>query len=146
MFIGLNAARSSEVTLRWMRAQIFLTLHTAGLGGIISFVAKPPPYQYLPLILTGITVGFILGIAWWGATHRANKWIRFWNARLTQLEQTGDRPPITAYSDPEFIRIDEGQGFFGMTFHGILVVLSALSVLAWLGVGITIFFRIYLGI
>ncbi|HYF12781.1 MAG TPA: hypothetical protein VD928_00585 [Candidatus Paceibacterota bacterium] len=143
MYIGINTARSSEVTLRWLRAQIFLVLHTAGLGTILPLVLVPPPYAQYLLILTASFMGVGLGVIWLSATRRAEDWITFWNRRLRLLETLDEtHPPLEVYSSDRFQELDQRR----WTFHRILGLLAYLSIVMWLCIGIAVVVRTYYNI
>lgn len=134
MFIALANLRNAETQLRWTRAQLFLLLHSPALAAVIPIVFGPTwTRETSHVIVTASILGFILGIIWLIAAHRAEAWIDFWNKRFKAIE--ANAPPVVLIFTLEKFD-DLNQHIF--SFHRLALVLPGIAIIAWSAIFYTV--------
>lgn len=130
MYIGTSTARASEITLRWSRAGLFITLHTGYLFVGIPLIVRIPGLPKLAiafLLAVASALAFALAVLWHFANRKAHQWIEFWNVRLRRLEAGPPASAVAIVRDPEFDRIHNHWP----TFNAMLSFISGLFMFIW---------------
>jgi len=100
MYIGLATLRNGYMQMQWSRVQMFLLFNTVAL----PLVFGSGQAEIMKAAISAI--GTLVHILLLNAVIRANGWIEFLDAKLTQLEQldqddqNGAR--VFVFSDPSF--------------------------------------------
>lgn len=140
VYASVANSRNTDASLRWSRAQLFLLVNTASLTAvpfIAGHLSDLKSLMYLSIV--GISVfGFLMSLLWYLITHRANKWVDFWNDRLREIEEAtfaGRSAPSTrVFSHPKFA----SHSWHAPSFHHSLVWLAGSFMIVWL---LIFFFR-----
>lgn len=132
MYAGLCFCRNTEVAQRWLRTQVFLLIHSAGLS--FTLAQSQPTFTLFFFMSLG---GLVLAICWFLANWRTDQWIVYWQARLVEFEKAEPEPAeIKLFSGPEWDRMKR----FWFSFNVIANALITFFSLLWCVVLVRAFF------
>ena len=119
LYSSLVSIRNIDLTIRWSVNQLFFLIHSAGLSLAVTQLKSPSLLYFLVC-----PIGILASILWFVITLRMRKWLKYWNSKLAELEET-DTQMVRIFG-PELTEIQKG-----VTISHALLVFIALLTIVW---------------